>query len=134
MSGGIQFAEVFERTGERLRDPVEHFRDLDLYLSDMIPANANALRQALVELLGMGLSHAFIHPVAHGLAAMHAARRFDYVSGSKLGVLGVVTGLEAASVIDAERISRLRDLIEKTYSALWDCELERLKRRRRARA
>lgn len=132
MTVPVGFAQVFEQTRERLRDPIQHFRDLDLYLPSMTPDNVDALRLALAALLELGITHAFVHPLAHALAAMYAAERFGGVSDSKCCAMGIITGLEAAAVIEAGRIGCQRDLIEKVYSALWDKELARLKRRRRA--
>lgn len=133
MSGGVDFGEVFAQTAERLCDPVAHFRDLDLWLPELSPANAQALRGALVELLQLGVRHALIQPVAHGLASMYAAKRYGDAGADKWSVLGIITGLEAAEATTADKIRGLRDLVEKVGNALIRAELERLKRKRRVR-
>lgn len=132
MSGGVEFAEVFEQTRERLRDPVAHFADLDLWLPALSEANAQALRLALVELLEIGIGHNLAHPIAHGLASMYAADRYDLVGVGKWGTLGIVTGVEAAVAVKAEQAKRLRALVDKVDRYLWDKAFKRLRRRARA--
>lgn len=133
MSVGVDFAQFFAQTRERLRDPVAHFRDLDLWLPQLSPDHATQLRAALVELLDMGIGHNLAHPIAHGLASMYAADRYDQVSIGRLGALGIITGLEAAVAIKAEQAKRLRALMDKIDVELWRKEFKRLKRQRRAR-
>lgn len=132
MSGGVDFAQVVEQTRERLRDPVAHFAHLDLWLPQLSEGNARALRLALVELLEIGIGHNLAHPIAHGLASMYAADRYDQVSVGKWGTLGIVTGVEAAVAVKAEQAKRLRALVDKVDRYLWDKAFKRLKRRARA--
>lgn len=129
MSAGVDFAQVFEQTRERLRDPVAHFVDLDLWLPELSEANAQALRLALVELLEIGIGHNLAHPIAHGLASMYAANRYDQVSMGKWGTLGIVTGVEAAVAVGEDQAKRLRALVEKVDRYLWDKAFKRVKRR-----
>lgn len=131
MTAGVDFAEVFERTRERLRDPVLHFCDLDLYLPQLSDDNAKALRGALVELLEVGISHNLAHPIAHGLASMYAADRYDQVGIGKWGTLGIITGVEAAVAVRDDQAERLRALVEKVGLELWRKEFKRVKRRMR---
>lgn len=131
MSAGVDFAQVFEQTRERLRDPVAHFADLDLWLPKLSEGRAKALRLALIELLEIGIGHNLAHPIAHGLASMYAADRYDQVSVGKWGTLGIVTGVEAAVAVRTEQAGRLRDLVEKVGRELWEQEFRRLKRRMR---
>ncbi|WP_339535665.1 hypothetical protein [Pseudomonas hunanensis] len=131
MTAGVEFAQVFEQTRERLRDPVQHFCDLDLYLPNLSEDNAKALRLALVELLEIGIGHNLAHPIAHGLASMYAADRYDQVSIGKWGTLGIITGVEAAVAVRDDQAGRLRALVEKVDLELWRKEFKRLKRRMR---
>lgn len=131
MSAGVDFAQVFEQTRERLRDPVAHFADLDLWLPKLSEGRAKALRLALIELLEIGIGHNLAHPIAHGLASMYAADRYDQVSVGKWGTLGIITGVEAAVAVHDEQAGRLRDLVEKVGRELWEQEFKRLKRRMR---
>lgn len=131
MSAGVDFAQVFEQTRERLRDPVAHFADLYLWLPKLSEDKAKALRLALIELLEIGIGHNLAHPIAHGLASMYAADRYDQVSVGKWGTLGIITGVEAAVAVREEQAGRLRDLVEKFGRELWEQEFKRLKRRMR---
>lgn len=131
MSAGVDFAQVFERTRERLSDPVAHFADLDLWLPKLGEGKAKALRLALIELLEIGIGHNLAHPIAHGLASMYAADRYDQVSVGKWGTLGIITGVEAAVAVREEQAGLLRDLVEKVGRELWEQEFKLLKRRMR---
>lgn len=132
-AGGVDFAEVFERTRERLRDPVAHFRDLDLMLPQVIPANLSHLRGALAALLELGVPVVARDPVALGLAHMCSGERVERVSGAQDYLAGFVDGVQAAKLIDAALADRLRELVNRAASVLFANELARLRRRHRAR-
>lgn len=133
MSGAVDFAAVVAQTAEHLRDPVAHFRDLDLMLPQVIPANLSHLRGALAALLELGVPQAARDPVAFGLAEMCAVDLTDRVRSAQDYLTGFVHGARAAQLVDEVQAERLRELINRAASVLFNDELVRLRRRFRAR-
>lgn len=133
MTGAVDFAAVVAQTAERLRDPVAHFRDLDLMLPQVIPANLSHLRGALAALLELGVPQAARDPVAFGLAEMCAADLTDRVRSAQDYLTGFVYGVQVAQLVDGAQADRLRELINRAASVLFNDELVRLRRRFRAR-
>lgn len=133
MSSGVHFAEVFEQTRERLRDPVAHFRDLDLMLPEVIPQNLDHLRAALAQLLALGVPVAARDPLAFGLAEMCAADRAARIHSAQDHLSGFVRGVEVAGLVDEAQAIRLRELVNRAASVLFAQEMARIRRRHRAR-
>lgn len=133
MSAPVDFAAVFAQTAERLRDPVAHFRDLDLMLPQGIPGNLEHLRRALAALLDLGVPVAVRDPLAFGLAELCAADRVERIHSAQDYLTGFVRGVEVAQLVDGAQAIRLRELVNRAASVLFADELARIRRRHRAR-
>ncbi|MEE1883378.1 hypothetical protein V0R55_24750 [Pseudomonas soli] len=133
MSEAVDFAAVAAQTAERLRDPVAHFRDLDLMLPQVIPGNLDHLRGALAALLELGVPALARDPLAFGLAELCAADRVAGIQSAQDYLAGFVYGVQQAQVIDGALADRLRALVNRAASVLFADEMARIRRRHRAR-
>lgn len=133
MSGAVDFAAVVAQTAERLRDPVAHFRDLDLMLPEVIPGNLAHLRGALAALLELGVPVAVRDPLAFGLAEMCAADLVERIRNTQEYLAGFVRGVAVAELVDAAQADRLSALVTRAASVLFAQEMARIRRRHRAR-
>lgn len=111
------FAEAVQATAERLRDPVQHVRDLDLWVGNMDASAAARLRTALVPLLDLALPPAFRDPIAHALASISGQGSFYVLGCTEDHALGFVRGLLVAQCIDQSQSSRLDALIRNAADA-----------------
>lgn len=133
VSASVSFAEVAAQTAERLRDPVAHFRDLDLMLPQVIPGNLEHLRGALAALLELGVPAVARDPLAFGLAEMCAADLTDRIRSAQDYLTGFVYGVQVARLVDGAQADRLRELVNRAARVLFNDEMVRLRRRFRAR-
>lgn len=133
MSGAVGFAAVVAQTAERLRDPVAHFRDLDLMLPQVIPGNLAHLRGALAALLDLGVPVAVRDPLAFALAEMCSADRVERIRNTQEYLAGFVRGVAVAKLVDAAQADRLSALVTRAASVLFAPEMARIRRRFRAR-
>lgn len=131
MTEPVTFAAVAAQVAERLRDPVAHFRDLDLMLPEVIPGNLGHLRGALAALLELGVPVVARDPVAFGLASLCAADRVAGIQSAQDYLAGFVYGVQVAQVIDGAQADRLRALVNRAASVLFADDMARIQVRAR---